>query len=210
MKSKSRTLVALVAGIAIGVALTAGTVAVEVGATGTSTTAPAWYGCLSVSGALSKVGTTAPTCAGTKKAISWNSYPANANGTPQCTGFLHPGLDLSGCDLRSGSTFDGANLQGDDLSGANLSGIVLGANQFADFTGANLTDANLSDDALFDSIFNSANLTGANLQGAYFYDPNTPEKEALYWSGVIWSNTTCPDATNSGTGPTATCIGHGI
>jgi len=62
MTKPPKTLIALVAGVIIGAALTAGTVAVEVGASGTSTTSPSWYGCLTTAGALSKVGTVAPTC----------------------------------------------------------------------------------------------------------------------------------------------------
>ena len=48
---------------------------------------------------------------------------------------------------------------------------------------------------LADCTFIGANLTGANLTGANL-------------AGVTWSNTTCPDGTNSGAGIGATCVGH--
>ena len=143
MAKPSKTLIALVAGVIIGASLTAGTVAVEVGASGTSTTSPSWYGCLSTAGALSKVGTVAPTCSGSKTPISWNSYPASGNGTPQCTGFPHIGVDFSGCDLR------GAVLQGADLSNSNLA--------MTNLTKSNLVGVNVA----------GANLSGVNLTNAY-------------------------------------------
>jgi hypothetical protein len=67
------------------------------------------------------------------------------------------------------------------LAGCNLSGLNL--------TGANLTGANL----------NSANLTGADLSGATVTGAN--------FNKVTWSNTTCPDGTNSNADG-GTCTGH--
>ncbi len=63
------------------------------------------------------------------------------------------------------------------------------------FTGANLTDAALTGADLAGSNLTSTDLTGANLTGANL-------------TGVTWSDTTCPDGTNSGKGAGATCIGH--
>ena len=57
----------------------------------------------------------------------------------------------------------------------------------ADLTGADLTGANLT----------NANLTGATSKGAHF-------------DHVIWSNTTCPDSSNSDAYTPHTCVGHGI
>jgi hypothetical protein len=95
-------------------------------------------------------------------------------------------LDLSNAILASaessGTDLSNANLNEADLSGADLS--------FANLSGANFNQADLSD----------ANLTGANLTGANLNQANL--------AGVIWSNTTCPDGTNSTASAPETCIGH--
>ena len=70
----------------------------------------------------------------------------------------------------------GAYLEGRDLSQANLAGANLAR---ANLGGANLNDANML----------GANLTRANLAGANLKQANVKD--------VIWSNTICPDGTNS-------------
>jgi hypothetical protein len=97
---------------------------------------------------------------------------------------LH-GLDLSnailaGADLSGGTDLSYANLNMADLNGANLS--------FANLSGANLNQADLT----------GANLTGANLTGANLTNAKL--------DGVIWSNTTCPDGTNSSASTPETCV----
>ena len=85
----------------------------------------------------------------------------------------------------------GASMQGDNLNGGDLIGAILVK---ADLTGANLNKSDLSG-ALLNGAnltganLNKANLTGANLTGASLSGANV--------NGVIWSNTTCPDGTNS-------------
>jgi hypothetical protein len=94
---------------------------------------------------------------------------------------LH-GLDLSNAILA------GADLSsGTDLSNANLNE--------ADLSGANLSFASLSGANL-----NKADLTGANLTGAITTGAN--------FNMVTWSNTTCPDGTNSNASTPETCVGH--
>ena len=72
-------------------------------------------------------------------------------------------------------------LEGTSLHGKNLTG--------ADLTNASLQGVNLE----------GANLTNADLQGANLQGVNTNK--------VIWSNTICPDGTNS-TSDGGTCAGH--
>jgi hypothetical protein len=96
-----------------------------------------------------------------------------------------PCPSLAGCNL-SGLNLAGAQLPGADLSGANLKGTDL---KGADLTGANLSNANL----------NGADLTGANLSGADLAGANLNK--------VTWSDTTCPDGTNSNADG-GTCSGH--
>ncbi len=97
----------------------------------------------------------------------------------------HCGAKLSGCNL-AGANLTNAQLAGADLKGANLKG--------ANLTGANLAGANLTGANLVGADLTGADLTGAILKGANLKD-------------VIWSNTTCPDGTNS-TADGGTCSGH--
>lgn len=200
----TRSACLLMVGVIIGAAITAGTVAVEVGASGTSTTAPAWHGCLSTAGALSKVGTAVPACSGTKKPISWNSYPANANGTPQCTGIPHSGIDLSGCSL------EGVQLPDAYLYNSNFAGAYLLVGNFKD---ANLVDVNFAGANLGESVLAGADGSGANFNNTNLAQADLYQATQLTPSqfvGATWSNTTCPDGTNSGSYSPQTCIGHGI
>jgi uncharacterized protein YjbI with pentapeptide repeats len=88
--------------------------------------------------------------------------------------------NLSGFDLSSFDVID-ATLSNDVMTGVNLSKAE--ANN-ANFTNSNLTNANFTCTDL-----GNATMTGATLTGA------------------IWSNTTCPDNTNSDD-HASTCIGH--
>jgi uncharacterized protein YjbI with pentapeptide repeats len=92
---------------------------------------------------------------------------------------------LAGCNLK-GVNLAGAYLKDRNLSGANLTGATLTRSIL---TGANLNDANLKD----------ANLTNSNLAGALLEEANVKD--------VIWSNTICPDGTNSDANG-GTCVGH--
>jgi hypothetical protein len=90
------------------------------------------------------------------------------------------GADYANGDL-SNANLDGAQLAGAFLPGASLKGASLrGADaQGADFAGDDLTNANLEN---------------AQVDGASFND-------------VTWSNTTCPDGSNS-SHDGGTCAGH--
>lgn len=91
------------------------------------------------------------------------------------TGASLAGVNLSGVDL-SIAVLKSADLTGANLTGANLSPSVL--------VGANLTKANLANADLAHANLANADLTGANLTGTNF-------------SQAAWSNTTCPDGSNS-------------
>ncbi len=118
-------------------------------------------------------------------AIMYNSKlrDANLSGATLISADL-TGANLSGANLRDANlTFArlGGNLTGADLRDANLTNSDLA---FANLTRANLTGANLTGTNL-----TGANLTGANLRGANLTGANV--------SKARWSNTTCPDGTNS-------------
>jgi streptogramin lyase len=91
------------------------------------------------------------------------------------------GADLSGDNLL-GAQLENARLIGADLQGANLNDAQLQGYAFLD--GANLEGANLHGADLSGADLSRADLTGANLHDATL-------------TGAKWSNTTCPDGTNS-------------
>ncbi len=67
--------------------------------------------------------------------------------------------------------------------------------QSVDFTGSNFTNVSFLDADFIDDV----NLANCNLNGANFDGTNR--------TGIIWSNTTCPDGTNSDNNGN-TCEGH--
>ena len=94
-----------------------------------------------------------------------------------------------------------ATLAGCNLKGASLAGAYL---KDRDLSGANLKDANLVRANLSGAILKGANLVGANLANANLAGANL--KRAIV-KDVIWSNTICPDGTNSEANA-GTCDGH--
>lgn len=106
------------------------------------------------------------------------------------------GADLSGCDLTgsdlSGAVLEATRLYGATLSGADLSGVT---GTGTDLSGADLTGAALAGASLIATDFTGANLTGATLS------------VTTVLTGPVWSDTTCPDGTNSD-GNGNTCLGH--
>jgi uncharacterized protein YjbI with pentapeptide repeats len=133
------------------------------------------------------------------------------------------GVDLSGANIVQ-TAFDGTNLAGADLEGTSSYGItgtpsalptgysliggyfvgpgvalwgevLSGLNLTnVDFTGATLTNVDFTDADLDGVNLTNADLLGAELTGASL-------------SGVVWSNTTCPDGTDSGSDG-GTCINN--
>lgn len=83
-----------------------------------------------------------------------------------------------------GSTIQGANFDSANMSGANMTSVIVNGSS-TNFSNTNLTNVN----------FTNANLNGAiNMNTANI-------------TGVIWSNTVCPDGTNSNSNGN-TCVGH--
>ena len=152
------------------------------------------------------------------------------------SGVNYSGANLSNQNISSGNLqntiFNNANLtdanftsdnaQGASFGGANLTGANLTSGDFQDvtFTIANLTDADLKGDNVQGSNMTKANLTGANLSGGDFQNINftnanltgaTLDDSNLKGSTmtqVIYSNTICPNGTNSNNDGN-TCTGQG-
>lgn len=121
------------------------------------------------------------------------------------------GVDFSGLDL-TGVDFWGSRLVNANFSGAILSGALFGGDTGAqlDLTGANFFGAtmigtNLSGMYLYTVGFDDANLTNASFQGASlifdsFVNTNLTGADLINDAEIIypiWSNTTCPDGSNS-------------
>jgi uncharacterized protein YjbI with pentapeptide repeats len=131
------------------------------------------------------------------------------------------GATLSGANL-TGATLTGANLTAVNLSGANLSDanlsgtdltlVTLGSVNLSgvnlshsNLTAVNLSGANLSNANLTDATLALVNLAGANLSGATLTGATGLKTATL--KNVVWSDTTCPDGTNSNN-EGGSCVGH--
>ena len=132
-------------------------------------------------------GTTITGCSG----VSVSGATASCPTSPGSTGAHNVVATFTGTGTYAGSTAATVTqvvtrTRCATLAGCNLSGL--------NFTNAQLAGANLSG-----ANFNKANLTGANLNGATVTNTN--------FNKVTWSNTTCPDGTNSNNDG-GTCAGH--
>jgi uncharacterized protein YjbI with pentapeptide repeats len=110
------------------------------------------------------------------------------------------GQDLSNCNLKGVTISGGLVLYGSNLSGANLSQATI-IGQYKTLGYANLSGANLNRTTISGPALEGDNLSGANLNGA--------NVAAGALRLAIYSNTTCPDGTNSDDDG-GTCVGHGV
>jgi uncharacterized protein YjbI with pentapeptide repeats len=96
----------------------------------------------------------------------------------------------------TGSSLVGGDLEHTDLSGVNLTDSTLERSDLTGdhFTGANFTDSTLTDDNLSGDNFSGANLTGVTITGSNLAHA---QFRGTTLTGTTWSDTTCPDGTNS-------------
>jgi Pentapeptide repeats (8 copies) len=216
---KTRILLAGVVGAVLAAGLSFG---VQALAQGSNTT---YYACLK-NGSLSDVGTNSPNDCTAKHIISWNQEgPQGAQGpqgpqgpagvTRSCSASPYPGMDLADCNLTGddleSAPLDGANLTNSNLYEANLENAQLyGANlvnaglNTVDLSNAILFQADLQSDDLRYSNLTNVRLMGANMIGVFLASTNLTDAVLTganmtfaHLDGAIWSNTTCPDGTNS-------------
>ncbi len=132
------------------------------------------------------------------------------------TGKNYSGADLSGQNISgsnlSNGIFNNVNISNANLSGSNGSQGSYTSSNFtsanlsggnfsrANFTGANFTNAILTGANVSNANFTNVNFTGANLKGSNFHGTTM--------TGVTYSNTICPNNTNSNNDG-GTCIGQG-
>jgi hypothetical protein len=113
-----------------------------------------------------------------------------------------PNTDFSGSSFVN-AILDGSAIDNCDFSDANFANAslesFLGVARVSLFN-SNLTNANLTNVNFSSATLQNANLTDADLTGA----TNLSSADV---TDVIWSNTTCPDGTNSNNNGN-TCVGH--
>jgi uncharacterized protein YjbI with pentapeptide repeats len=152
-------------------------------------------------------------CTNNETALDW---PKTAGSNTPKFPFFCTGCSFD--DVYVGSTF----------AGKDLTNAKIGASSFnaTDFTNTNLTNANIRDTSFFGAKLVNTNLTGANLISAEFQsgvdfhnanltNVNFTDAELIgvvnintaIRTGITWSNTTCPDGTNSDNNGN-TCEGH--
>lgn len=107
--------------------------------------------------------------------------------------------------LNYSMVFDG-NFSGANFTNAKLIGFSFRNDLNVDFTNADFSGADLRYGVFVYSTvgtipFIGANFTGTNMLGVKGFDTNVD------FTGAIWSNTTCPDGTNSDNNAN-TCEGH--
>jgi len=102
-----------------------------------------------------------------------------------CSSSPGPGLNFSYCSL-SNSSWEYVDLKDALLVGTTLTSSNL---DYGDFEDANLSGAKIGYAFLYGADFTGANLTGANLGGVFL--------SGAIFTGVTWSDTVCPDYTNS-------------
>ncbi len=132
-----------------------------------------------------------------------------SNVSAQYANFLNSDMNsavLTGADLTD-AQFTGAFMRGATLNDADLSGAVLTADlrdtdmTYANLTGASMSGAGLMSADLSGATLAEATLTGADLRATNFTDANLYDAYfcGANTAGTIWSNTVCPDGTNSDT-----------
>ncbi len=156
------------------------------------------HACVRTSSGAIRIVSPTTTCSSNETALDWRISPKPGTELPFIfNGNLTPGMasKLIGGDL-SNAVIESSQLLGLSLSNTNFSSADLNSNTIedTDFSGSNFTNANLTS-----SFLTNINFTDANLIGAVM--TNTTR------TNIIWSNTTCPDGTNSNNNG-GTCEGH--
>lgn len=98
---------------------------------------------------------------------------------------VEPGQDFSSLDLNS-SVFFESDLSGIDFSNSNLAD--------ADFSDSRAIATNFTGATMTDSVIVGADMTGADFTNANLTDAFIANS---VFARATWSNTTCPDGTNS-------------
>ena len=182
------------------------------------------YGCVNKTNGNVRIVAQGESCKNGETSLNWAVQGSQGipgpTGVPGATGtsggsfvfscngcVLYPVADrFKGKDL-SYSQITKAEFQNSDLTGIIFKGAQLISSNFtnANLTGADFTDAGNYPGWNVNSNFDHANLTNANFTNANLqFSKNMGTANV---TGAIWSNTKCPDGTNSNNNGN-TCVGH--
>lgn len=149
---------------------------------------PKFYACKNLTTLVPRIVANPSSCTLLETAIAWDSDPE--------TGTEFPYI-CDRCNLNDVPAFSGRDLAGAWIKGSNMNNISL--------VDTNLTGANLSSGTYLSSDFSGANLTNVDFSDtdlSYAVNMASATRD-----GITWSNTTCPDGTNSEMN-SGTCEGH--
>jgi Pentapeptide repeats (9 copies) len=161
-------------------------------------------------GAMRMVGEN-DTCPGGEHNVDWDQ-----DAMASVSNNIAPYICTIKCNLSNfapalkGKNFSYAQISGLQLVSVDMSGTNFSnSNISGSFSGTNLTNVNFTDAILTVSFsetnLQSANFTNANLTDADFNSATNMDTATL--TGVTWSNTICPDGTNSDNNSN-TCVDH--
>lgn len=163
-------------------------------------------------------------CRNGETPLDWNIQgppgPQGPSGSaPNLPPFICASCDLSnfGADTRfAGKDYtnaifgpDGTNTNFSNSNFTNIFSLDPGF-QDADLSNSNFTNAVIKFGHLNNANFQGSNFLNANLSEANFTEADltgATNMDTANLTGVIWSNTTCPDGTNSDSNG-GTCVGH--
>lgn len=166
------------------------------------------HGCKNDStGALSIINSN-ESCSTGETAVNWRQGPEQGTEFPFiCGNCVLDGIDvLQGRDLTNAwlkySYMPESNFSHTTMTNAVLEGAVIGS---GDFSSTDLTNANMTSIVASTVDFTSSTLVNVNFTSADL--TNSIGLTTSSVDGATFSNTICPDATNSDTNG-GTCVGH--
>jgi uncharacterized protein YjbI with pentapeptide repeats len=112
--------------------------------------------------------------------------------------------DFSGATAGQNVTFNLSNFSGVDFRTAGFVASSMPAITGSDLTNANFSGMDLSGMVIQTDVVTNTDFSNANLSGSWLSMTNLTDANL---SGVTWSNTQCPDTTNSDDNG-GTCVGH--
>jgi uncharacterized protein YjbI with pentapeptide repeats len=146
------------------------------------------YACKNLTTLVPRIVSSPSSCTILESAVEWRVGPEEGTEFP----YICNSCNLNGVNVFAGRNLTEAWLKGNYINnvsfvGTNLTGATMSGGSYteSDFSGANLTNVDFSD----------SNLTGAT------------NMASATRTGITWSNTVCPDGTNSEMNG-LTCEGH--
>ncbi len=146
------------------------------------------YACKNLTTLVPRIVSSPSSCTILESAVEWRVGPEEGTEFPYI---------CNSCNLNGVNVFAGRNLTEAWLKGTMLDGVS--------FVGTKFAGANLSGGSYVEANFSGADLTNVDFSDSDLtYATNMSSSTR---TGIVWSNTTCPDSTNSDAN-SGTCEGH--